>query len=117
MLPQLSNTELLILLLTLWLLWFYGDIWWQMPRETPEEVKKKKRRRLNPQTPDDCELCQLGIHKPKRRLLRRVTPWSEVKSRAGAKKRSNSEGRACPRRCCVYYGITDMRLHALVSNG
>ena len=43
MLPQLSNTELLLLLLTLWLLWFYGDILWQMPWEMPEEARKKKR--------------------------------------------------------------------------
>jgi transposase-like protein len=117
MLPQLSNTELLLLLLTLWLLWFYGDIWWQMSRETPEETRKKKRRKLKPQTPDDCELCRLGVHKPRQRIFRKVTPWSDVKNASGRKKESNSEGRACPQRCCVYYGITDMRLHALVSNG
>lgn len=113
MFPQLSNTEFLLLLVTVWLVWFYGDIWRQMSRETLEET----RRRLKPQTPDDCELCRLGIHKLKRRLFRKVTPWSEAKSRAGAKKKSNSEGRACPRRCCAYYVIMDMRLPALVSNG
>lgn len=117
MLPQLSNTELLLLLLTLWLLWFYGDICWQMSRETPEETRKKKRRKLKPQTPDDCGLCQLGVHKPKRPLSQKVAPWSEVKNASGRKKESNSDGRACPRRYCVYYGITDMRLHAPVSNG
>jgi hypothetical protein len=51
--------------MTLWLLWFYGDIWWQMSRETPEGTRKKKRRKLNPQTPNDCELCRLGVHKPR----------------------------------------------------
>ena len=118
MLPQISNTtELLFLLFTLWLLWFYGDIWWRLPRETPEEIGKKKRRKLKPQTPDDCELCRIGVHKPKRHRFRKVTPYSETKNRAGKKKTSNSEGRACPRRCCVYYGITDMKIHALVSNG
>ena len=57
MFPQISNTELLIWLFTLWLLWFYGDLWWQMPQETPEETHKKKRRKMKPQTPHDCELC------------------------------------------------------------
>jgi len=98
-------------------LWFYGDIWWQMSQETPEETRKKKRRKLKPQSPDDCELCRLGVHKPRQRVFRKVTPWSEVKNASGRKKESNSAGRACPRRCCIYYGITDMRLHALVSNG
>jgi len=115
--PELSNTEFFLLLLTLWSFWLYGDIWRQLPRETAVETKKKKRRRLRPQTPDDCELCRLGIHKPQRRLMRKVTPWSEVKSRAGKKKESNSQGKACPRKCCVYYGITDSQIHALVSNG
>ncbi len=74
---------------------------------------KKEARRLQPQTPNDCELCRLGVHKLKPRIFCRVTPWPEVKNASGRKKESNSEGRACPRRCCVYYGITDMRLHAL----
>ena len=117
MIPELSNTEFLLFLLTLWALWFCISIWQQIPHETAVEAKKKKRRHLKPQTPDDCDLCRLGIHQPKPRLWRKVTPWSEVKNTSGRKKESNSHGKACPRKCCTYYGITDARLHALVSNG
>ncbi len=40
-----------------------------------------------------------------------------MKSRAGRKKRSCSEGYACPNPKCNYQGITDGQVHALVSNG
>lgn len=78
---------------------------------------KRKRRRLKPQSPEDCELCQKGVHLTPKPGARQVTPWSEMKNPSGRKKRSNSEGKARPRKCCNYYGITDSRIHALVSNG
>ena len=82
-----------------------------------EKKNKGKRRQLRPQSPDDRELCRLGLHKPKAKGPRQVTPWPQIKNPSGRKKRSNSEGKACPRLCCDYYGITDSQIHALVSNG
>ena len=46
-----------------------------------------------------------------------MRPWCEVKSRRGAPKRVDTEGYACPNRKCLYYGITDAHIHALVGDG
>jgi len=40
-----------------------------------------------------------------------------VKSRQGAPKRIPTEGYACPNQQCVYFGITDAHIHALVGDG
>jgi len=70
-------------------------------------------------TPDDCPACRLastpssgGGPAPLP-----VRPWCEVKSRRGAPKRVNTEGFACPNRRCLYCGITDAHIHALVGDG
>ncbi len=44
-------------------------------------------------------------------------PWREVKSRRGAPKRIDTEGFACPNHQCLYFGITDAHMHALVGDG
>lgn len=46
-----------------------------------------------------------------------MRPWSEVKSRRGAPKRINTGGFACPNLHCLYFGITDAHIHALVGDG
>ena len=46
-----------------------------------------------------------------------VRPWREVKSRRGAPKRIDTEGYACPNQQCLYFGITDAQVHALVGDG
>jgi len=46
-----------------------------------------------------------------------VRPWREVKSRRGAPKRVNTDGFACPNPQCLYFGITDDHIHALVGDG
>ena len=118
MFPHLSNAEFFIFILTLWCLCSFITTWRELAQWQMEKPKKKgKRRRLKPQSPDDCDLCRLGLHEPPKPGPPQVTPWSEIKNTSGRKKRSNSEGKACPRRCCPYYGITDSRVHALVSNG
>ena len=118
MFPDLSNEEFLIWLLTVWSIWFFLTIWRDISWRSEEEEKKKgKRRRLKPQSPHDCDLCQQGFTLKTKPEPRQVTPWSKIKHPAGRKKRVNSEGKACPHRCCTYYGISDMYLHALVSNG
>src|ERR1700694_681680 len=40
-----------------------------------------------------------------------------MKSRRGAPKRVNTEGFDCPNRTCLYFGITDASIHALVGDG
>jgi IS1 family transposase len=40
-----------------------------------------------------------------------------MKSRRGAPKRVNTEGFACPNRKCLYFGLTDASIHALVGDG
>ena len=49
--------------------------------------------------------------------LRKSRPWPEVKSRRGAPKRIPTEGFACPNQQCLYFGITDSHIHALVGDG
>ncbi|MCP4418068.1 MAG: hypothetical protein GY805_15705 [Chloroflexi bacterium] len=115
MFPTLFNEEFLILLLTLGSIWFFLSTWHEIRQRNGEEQKKKgKRRRLKPQSPHDCELCSQGINLVEPKLEpRQVTPWSKIKHPAGRKKRVNSEGKACPHRCCAYYSINDMTIHAL----
>ncbi|MFO7684346.1 MAG: DDE-type integrase/transposase/recombinase [Chloroflexota bacterium] len=118
MFPHLSNTEFFIFILTLWSIWFFLSTLHDIRQWGGQPPKKKgNRRQLKPQSPHDCELCRLGLHEPKPKGPRQVTPWPQIKNPSGRKKRSNSEGKACPRRCCDYYGITDSLVHALVSNG
>ena len=73
-------------------------------------------RLLKPRTPDDCPACRLaspalscGGPGPAP-----VRPWREVKSRRGAPKRIATQGFACPNRQCLYFGMTDASIHALV---
>src|SRR5712692_8706057 len=49
--------------------------------------------------------------------LRKSRPWPEVKSRRGAPKRIPTEGFACPNQQCLYFGIPDAHIHALVGDG
>ncbi len=119
MFPDLSNEEFLTGLLTLASILFLLTIWRDIDQWRGEEQKKKgKRRRLKTQSPPDCELCSQGINLVTPKLEpQQVTPWSKIKHPAGRKKRVNSEEKACPHRCCTYYGIRDAQVHALVSNG
>ena len=73
-------------------------------------------RLLRPRTPLDCPICRLSSS-GMRPVPAPVRPWSEVKSRRGARKRVNTEGFACPNQQCLYFGITDARIHALVGDG
>ncbi len=76
-------------------------------------------RRLKPRTPLDCPACCLSAShsSPGTRESAPVHPWREVKSRRGAPKRVKTEGFACPHQACVYFGISDADVHAIVSDG
>jgi transposase-like protein/IS1 family transposase len=76
-------------------------------------------RRLRPRSPLDCPACCLASSSVPRQEPTRVPvrPWREVKSRRGAPKRVHTEGVACPNRACSYYGISEVQVHAVVSDG
>jgi IS1 family transposase/transposase-like protein len=96
---------------------------WPHPGPGQSRAAAKGRTRLHrllkPRTPDDCPACRLAstassVVGPAPLPVR---PWCEVKSRRGAPKRVNTEGFACPNRTCLYCGITDAQIHALVGDG
>ena len=118
MFPELSNLAFLIWLITLWSFWFLATRWQDIREDRREAEKKKgKRRRLKPRSADDCWQCKLGLHLKPKAVTLEVTPWREMKSAAGRKKQSCSQGYACPNPKCNYRGIIDAQVHALVSNG
>jgi hypothetical protein len=86
--------------------------WWK-------DLHKRYRRprQLKPREPGDCPLCARGIHQLPKRPRREVVPWSQIKSPCGRKKSVDTAGYACLSPLCVYFGITDPAIHALVSNG
>ncbi len=76
-------------------------------------------RLLRPRTPHDCPACRLPCDNSSGvgPAPAPVRPWREVKSRRGAPKRVNTEGYACPNQKCLYFGIADAHIHALVGDG
>ncbi len=78
----------------------------------------KKVRQLRARTPDDCPYCRQKHASRCERVVRELPrPWSEVKSRRGRKKQIMTEGHACRNRECVYRGIRNQNLHALIGYG
>src|SRR5215469_65403 len=77
------------------------------------------RRLLKPRTPRDCPACCLSssFSTAADPTPLPVRPWCEVKSRRGAPKCIETQGFACPNQQCVYFGITDADIHALVGDG
>ena len=77
----------------------------------------KSRRPLKPKTGDDCALCK-GQPTPKNedRAGGTPRPWCEVRSRRGPKKHSDTEGYACDNAACVYCGITEATVNALIAS-
>ncbi len=111
--------HIFFLILTLAWLWRHGWLPLQPSHCKTGAVRTTVHRLLQPRTPDDCPLCRLAstpslgagpVPGPTR-------PWGEVKSRRGAPKRVNTEGFACPNRECLYFGITESHIHALVGDG
>jgi hypothetical protein len=82
-------------------------------------IHTRAQRLLKPRTPLDCSACRLtcGSSSVVGPAPASVRPWREMKSRRGAPKRVNTEGFACPNRQCLYFGITDAQVHALVGDG
>jgi IS1 family transposase/transposase-like protein len=115
------DVVLLVFFLTFSLALFWRHSW--LPLQPSHikagAVRTTVHRLLKPRTPDDCPLCRLAATPslgagPVPSPLR---PWREVKSRRGAPKRIDTEGFACPNPQCLYFGITDANIHALVGDG
>jgi hypothetical protein len=108
------------LMLCLLRLWF---LCWPHPDPGQSRAAAKMRtmlhRHLKPRCPDDCPACRLASTASSSGgpAPLPVRPWCEVKSRRGAPKRVNTEGFACPNQQCLYFGITDADIHALVGDG
>jgi len=109
-------SSLVLSILLLWLLWHWPQPW---PHLQTATVTAALERLLKPCTPADCPTCrQAGAtaaeHPP---TSIPVTPWRERKSRRGAMGRIATHGFACPNRTCLYVGIVDAQIHALVGDG
>ena len=91
----------------------------QPSHSKPGAVRASVQRLLKPRTPLDCPACRLSCDNSTGVGLAPapVRPWREVKSRRGAPKRVNTDGFACSNRTCLYFGIADARVHALVGDG
>jgi hypothetical protein len=101
-----------IVLILLWVKWRWPSP--AAPRAHPNA--KATARPLKSRTPDDCPACraaQPGLT-PASIALK---PYSQIKSPRGRSKRVATAGYACPNSDCLYFGITDGQIHALVGYG
>ncbi len=75
-------------------------------------------RLLKPRTTHDCPACrQPTLPASAAPSPPPVPAWRELKHRRGAPKRIATDGFSCPNHACVYHGITDAQVHALVGDG
>jgi hypothetical protein len=84
----------------------------------PLRAPRRVGRRWRPRTPAECPHCRAEAAASP--LCARPTPprpRREGRSRRGAPRRIATEGYACRRPDCRYYGITDARIHALIAAG
>ena len=85
---------------------------------TQAAPKVRTPRPIRPKTADDCPLCRAEQAKQMDAQLKQATkPWREVKSQRGRKKTLSTQGYSCPNQDCIYFGIADERIHALVGYG
>ncbi len=84
---------------------------------TPRPKQKRPLCPLKPRTLDDCPDCLLPAALPTSPFFGPIKPWSRIKGKRGRQKTIPTERYACANRHCIYYGITDSTLHALVTNG
>src|SRR6184192_1225371 len=107
------------LLLSLALLWRLCRFHLRPSSSRGGAIHSRAHRLLKPCCPDDCPACRLASTASSGTgpVPTPVRPWREMKSRRGAPKRVNTQGFACPNRKCLYFGITDASIHALVGDG
>src|SRR5947208_1195995 len=107
------------LLLSVALLWRLDWLHFRPSFSRGGAKRTRLHRLLKPRCPDDCPACRLASTASSGAgpVPAPVRPWREMKSRRGAPKRVNTQGFACPNRKCLYFGITDASIHALVGDG
>src|SRR5260221_1359289 len=100
----------------------FGRLDWLHLQRSPSRegaTPSPPQRPLKPRPPHDCPACRLAST-PSSGVGPAplpVRPWREMKSRRGAPKRIPTADFACPNHQCPYFGITDVRVHALVGDG
>jgi hypothetical protein len=108
---------LLFAILLTWLV----RLWWHIHRRRIkswwQRTKDRLPRHWKPKSPDDCPHCRAGIHLHRPAKSADIEPWSNRKSRRGAKKQIHTDGLACLNPNCTYFGVRDAGIHALVGNG
>jgi len=110
------NLLVVVLVFGLVLLFPWTELW---RKPVAREAAGKRPRLLKPKTGADCPLCQVeqGAHIDEGGAAVLPRPWREGRSRRGRQKESVTEGYACDNMDCMYYGITDPAIHALVADG
>ena len=104
--------------LVFWLVWVGwtsrgegGRVW--------QRVEKAGRHwQRHAQSPRECPVCRAAhgtCEEPATRQT--VEAWRKQKSQRGRPKTVSTDGYSCPNRQCLYYGITDEQVHALVGDG
>jgi len=91
---------------------------WRRVRQGQLSSSPRLWRHWRPRTSDDCAHCRQARDIPQAAPQPpNVRPWREVRSRRGAPRRIPTEGYACHTPGCLYRGITDSQVHALVADG
>ena len=96
-------------------------ILWVRCQSHQEKQKKKSKkgppRQWKARNPKKCPACRERVSLSPFHPNAKVIPWQQVKSPRGRKKRIDTQGYYCPNPRCLYYGIIDAAIHALVGNG
>jgi hypothetical protein len=106
-----------LLCLMVYVLWFLTKPHRRQLRQVWQRSKARLPRRWQPKSPDDCADCQATVERVALPDPQTVVPWSDRKRERGPKKRVKTDGFACLRVGCDYFGITDAAIHALVGFG
>jgi len=92
--------------------------WWRRVGHGRLRCVPRPCRHGRPRTPDECAHCrQAGTLSPRALQTPGVRPWREGTRRRGAPRRIATEGYAGQTPGCLYAGITDSQVHALVADG
>jgi hypothetical protein len=91
---------------------------YQAQRDRQKKGEKKGLPRAwRPHNTKRCPACRAGACLPALHPRREVTLWTEVKSKRGCRKEIDNEGQCCLNLFCLYFGITDAVVRALVEDG
>jgi hypothetical protein len=107
------------LFLSLALLWRLDRLPLRLSSSKSGAKRTMRYRLLKSRSPGVCLACCLASTRSSgvRPDSAPVRPCCEVKSRRGAPKPIPTDGFACPNQQCLYFGITDAQIHALVGDG